>query len=71
MACWILLVSGLCFLSFVFAFLALFRISPAALKVHVKISPWGVSASVEMGGGGPDDGGIVKNVEAKSVDAGQ
>jgi hypothetical protein len=71
MTCWILLVSALGFLGFVFACLALFRIAPAALKVHVKVSPWSVSASVEMGGGGPDDGGIVKNVEAKSVDAGQ
>jgi hypothetical protein len=63
MACWILLVSALGFLSFVFACLALFKIGPAALKVQVKVSPWSVSASVEMGGG-PAATGIGERTDA-------
>ena len=38
------------FLCFLFACLALYRVGPAMLKVQVKLSPWGVTASVEMEG---------------------
>lgn len=50
MAWWIALIGTFGLLMFIFACCALYRISPGALKVQVKVSPWSISASVEMGG---------------------
>ncbi len=47
---WFIVFGVFGFLCFLFACWALHRVSPVTLKVRVKLSPWGVVASVDMEG---------------------